>query len=235
MSNSSGNQLRIALNWHESRRVQGVPTISVLVGPDPLGYRMWRRWNAEKNRRVVVGRDLAGATSDWLHQEVDLADYAIGWIRRNLNGAAAEFPALVRMTPHDLCNLWRDLPSPRVDPIASIAYRILAAVTQLTPFDHENAVSESGSAHLLSGLYGLIPEQRRPAFLVLYPTINSEARSGLLPVVREFEEASKLVPQLSLAICVSEQEYEAAVAQPSRGRRWPGKAKFAYPVSRQPN
>jgi hypothetical protein len=181
-----------------------VPTVSVLVGPDALGHRLWKMWNAGKCRRIIVSNSVPGLVEEWLHREAAFVVRAAEWVRRNTNGS---IPEPDRMSAHDLSELWRSLPVTAGDPVASVAHRILLAKAQSVPFDCASTVRESGSAVVLAGLRGLFPEPR-PAFLV--------CDSPLLPVIRDFERAAQLVPELPLAICVSVLEYEASVEEPSR-------------------
>ena len=42
------------LERHTSRRLAGVPTVAVLVGPVGAGVRLWRRWATAEGRGVVA-------------------------------------------------------------------------------------------------------------------------------------------------------------------------------------
>lgn len=195
----------IQLDRHEARRSQDVPTISVLVGPHELGHRLWRSWNSGKHRQVVTGSDLAALADNWLRQQADVTERARDWVRR-CQGAA--LPDLSRMTTYDLDLLWHDLPSPAVDPAASVAHRILIAQARSVPFDPVEMMRGSGAAVALAGLWNLLSD--RPAFLICHPS------DGLLSAIRGFEQVSRLVPPLPLAVCVSEPEFEDCVRLPSR-------------------
>ena len=201
MDDSAATQL----DWHEARRSQEVPTISVLVGPEGLGQRLWWSWNSGRNRQVVVGTELAELAGDWFRRQRDVGEHAKNWVHGCLGMA---LPDLSSMTAFDLDLLWRDLPSPAADPSATVAHRILMARSRSVPFDPQEVIRESGAAVMLAGLWSLLPD--RPAFLVLDPS------GGLLPVIQEFEQVSLLLPQLPLAVCVSEKEFEGVVREPTR-------------------
>lgn len=195
----------IQFDWHEARRSRDVPTVSLLVGPGGLGHRLWRSWNSGKKRRVVIGTNLAGLAADWCRQETEITVRAMDWVRR-FRGAA--MPELSNMTAYDLDQFWRNLPSPAVDPAASVAHRVLITQARSVPFDLAEMIRESGAVVVLAGLWSLLSD--RPAFLVCDPS------DGLLSAIHEFEQASRLVPQLPLAVCVSELEFEECVREPSR-------------------
>jgi len=153
----------------------------------------------------VIGTNLAGLAADWCRQETEITVRAMDWVRR-FRGAA--MPELSNMTAYDLDQFWRNLPSPAVDPAASVAHRVLITQARSVPFDLAEMIRESGAVVVLAGLWSLLSD--RPAFLVCDPS------DGLLSAIHEFEQASRLVPQLPLAVCVSELEFEECVREPSR-------------------
>ncbi len=62
-----------ALSRHQRRREDGIPTLSVLVGPPELAVAAWRAWLRSAGRRPLVirssGPDLAGRVADeWMSQ-----------------------------------------------------------------------------------------------------------------------------------------------------------------------
>ena len=64
------------LDWHQARRVQGVPTLSVLAGPIGLGVRAWRAWAGSRDSPVsqTARADAAGIISDWIEQVIGTGD-----------------------------------------------------------------------------------------------------------------------------------------------------------------
>jgi very-short-patch-repair endonuclease len=57
-----------ALERHRQRRVQGVPTLSVLLGDPELGAWCWKTWQRERGRSSVItsSGQLEGMLQDWL-------------------------------------------------------------------------------------------------------------------------------------------------------------------------
>src|SRR5262245_47783735 len=73
---------------HRSRRAQGVPTLSVLLGDADAAEWVWCRWQRTRGTDVerVRGGDLADMLGDWLAQASVLAALERELLRR---GAAA--------------------------------------------------------------------------------------------------------------------------------------------------
>src|SRR5688572_27455800 len=73
------------LDWQQARRAQGVPTVSVLVGPPGLGVRAWRAWAANRGTPVAHAqwRSLPDLVAIWVHRAFEGTDAvaaAIAWV-----------------------------------------------------------------------------------------------------------------------------------------------------------
>src|SRR5262249_41791632 len=87
------------LDRHASRRIAGVPTVSLLVGPIGAGAGSWRRWVATTGRRVVsVNRNLS-PSAEWIRsiaEQVDLPAAAVQCLARRVGRDPDEFLAAWR-------------------------------------------------------------------------------------------------------------------------------------------
>ena len=45
--------VRTLLDWHQGRRVSGIPTVTTLAGPENLAVRTWRGWASPRSVSVV--------------------------------------------------------------------------------------------------------------------------------------------------------------------------------------
>ncbi len=205
---ASGTQL----DWHHGRRLQELPTITALVGPDALGLRQWRGWNAVRHRPTVVGANLNSAATDWfeaVNARVDTLTAAIAWVAER---AECGRPDPTLMTPFDLDCLWQGVPDANSDPVAAIAYRILLAAIRVEPFDNAGLLRRLGPIPFLAGFCGLIPASLWPAILL----VEVERIDRFEPALGDLERLAIRVPRLPIGICVPSAIYDSAVASPSR-------------------
>ncbi len=187
------------LGWQQSRRVQGLPTITVFVGPETLGLREWRTWNSQNQRRIAVGSSLELAVREGF-ESLNLTALAACWMERNTGSQ----PVVEAMTVYDLDHLWRDLPNAKTNPVAAVAYHVLHEKIRQRPNDIADVPS-------LLGLCGLVPEAAWPALLVIATNHDDFAKS-----MADLERLALQIPRLPTSICVSKAVYEVAVASATR-------------------
>ena len=204
-----------SLDWHQSRRAQGLPTISVLVGPNSIGLREWRAWSSHHRRPIITRMNLALAAADWLDNQVDLLNHALDWLSLKSRVEGTERPDPARMTQYDLNRLWCDVPGLKSDPAAAIAYRVLDSAIRAHPLDRDETIRELGDAPVLAGLCGLIPETSWPG-LLLMQVAEPDPEEFLLRSMRAFERLAALAPRLSMGICVPMIGFDAAMAHSTR-------------------
>ena len=83
-SSIRGDPVKI-LDRHASRRIAGVPTVSVLVGAVGAGAGTWRRWASATSRGVIVAHEPRFPTAEWLRsvaEQVDLPAAAVKCLAR---------------------------------------------------------------------------------------------------------------------------------------------------------
>lgn len=204
-----------SLDWHQSRRAQGLPTISVLVGLNSLGFREWRAWCSHHRRPIITGASLAITAADWLAHQHDLRNRIQVWLCSNFPANGGEWPDLARMTPFDLDRLWSEVPGTKGDPVSALAYRVQSAAIRAYPLEPDRTVRELGGVTVLAGLCGLIPQTSWPA-LLLMDVAKPSTEEFLLRSMHDFERLAVLAPRLPVGICVAGFGFEAAIAQPTR-------------------
>ncbi len=64
------------LRRHRRRRQQGVPTVSVLVGPPGVAEWVWSRWQRGMNARSIVAGEWEEVLRDWLEEPSLAGDLA---------------------------------------------------------------------------------------------------------------------------------------------------------------
>ena len=187
------------LDWQHSRRAQGLPTITVFVGPETLGVREWRTWNSQHQRRIAVGSRLELAVREGF-DSLDLTAMAASWLADKIGSQ----PVPESMTIYDLDQLWRDLPNANTDPVAAVAYHLLNAKIRRQATDVAGAPS-------LAGLCGLVPESSWPALMVI-----ANERDDFVKSMADLERLALQIPRLPTSICVPKVAYELAVASATR-------------------
>ena len=216
MKSYSTRSVQVTLDWHHTRRSQGLPTLSVLVGRNPIGLREWRAWCARHRRAIIAETTLARAASDWLRNLSDLGNRVQDWLiakTREVDGI--ERPDFARMTPYDLDRLWCAASISKDDPVPALAYRVVRASIRTHPLDCDGVVREVGDATVLAALCGLIPETSWPAVLLIHAT-DPDPAEYLLRSLRDFERLAMLVPQFSVGACVTAASFESTLAQGTR-------------------
>jgi hypothetical protein len=79
---------------HAERRIRGIPTVSVLVGPIVAGGRLWRQWAAQTLHCVVVASGNQFPCQQWIsavNEQFDLPTAAIRSLARRAGRDPDEF------------------------------------------------------------------------------------------------------------------------------------------------
>ncbi len=193
-----------ALDWLQTRRGQGVPTVAVLAGPTGLGLRAWRGWATTRGRPVGTASDtgLTALADAWVRCAGDPAEQARAW----LAATAGPTADVGRMTRYDLDQLWRALSTDPAAPTARAAYRILADLISGTPTNPAALARElaaaGGPVAVVRGLTGLYPEPRWPALLVVEPEDATSSAAWLAAAVAALEPVVAAEPRLPVAVTV---------------------------------
>lgn len=218
------------LDWHEQRRRQAIPTVSVLLGATAAtGSLAWRRWATHQQRPVVVLSDPATAARGWLlaaaHQH-DLSSMALTYLACRLGREPAKFlAAWLNKTSYDRQQFWDawpfQSPSPLVRCLCDLAASTSTSSGQLiddvlgaTAIDPFAAVEQ-----LLALLADAHQTSRAPAIL-LQPASSQSDLGWLQATAEEAARWVLRVPQLSTAIAVPDSLWLQllAASPPSRTR-----------------
>lgn len=223
------------LDWHQTRRAAGVPTVSTLAGPVGLGVREWRRW-AGRAGLAVAQVDAAGVeplARAWVAEVFARADptaLALSWVA----GRTAVRPDVGRLTRYDLDQLWHTLGVDPADPAAAAAYLALASAAdgrRPDPAEFAGALAAAGQpARVFAGVSGLVPSDLPPALLVVPPGSDG-LTSWFGRTIRELEAVAVAVPRLSVGVCVPTSAFEAAAAADPTSRATAFAREGMIPVS----
>ncbi len=106
----SDEKVIAALDRHDQRRQSGVPTVSVLVGPNASMMRVLWRWSDAVSRSTVLvrpeERDPESVVVPWVNKLAknhDLGATAVRWLAWRLDRNAGSLERSLRlMTPHEV-------------------------------------------------------------------------------------------------------------------------------------
>ena len=203
---------RTILDWQHGRRIQGLPTLSTLVGPSALGVHEWGRWNASVPRSMLSGFNLTDIARAWLEKIADrLADWAWDLFRGPLTSIGIEVCTAQVMTRYDLDQLWIQSPDRKSDR-ALLTYRVLASTVGRIPLSFETLELELGVVSVLAGLCGVVPTDEWPAILLIARGDAADFQDA----TRGLERIAVRVPLLPIAVSVSAAVWKATASDSSR-------------------
>ena len=196
------------------RREQGLPTLSVLVGPQGLGVRDWRSWCDSQPRsfvlvRALVLNDVGSAWVRAVFEQNDIARAAGEWFCRGAGLKDDEFlPS--NLTRFDLDRIWEALAIDSRTSTAVVARAILRiAVTGEALLPErllEMFASEERVPIAFAGLAGLIPQSRWPSIVILPTRADNSIESHL----RDLENLIGTCPALPVGLCLTNAESASA-------------------------
>lgn len=212
------------LDRHQIRREQGIPTVTVLVGPPGLGVQAWRNWAGRRGLSVahVLWGDRSDLTIAWVSrafEENNPVTMAIRWVASQTHSDPAVTAARIeRMTRYDFDTFWRELPSDATDPTAAAAYYLLMRFVTGERIDiaamvgvlAETSAGVADPVRVFRAIGGLLTQSRWPALLISPP--HSEAAGWLLIALRGLEQIVATLPTLPVAVAVAAEEYDRTVA-----------------------
>lgn len=222
--NTDDAQLRVPgfLDRHQQRRQQGLPTLSLLVGPRAVAVEHWQNWASRTGRSIVVSEaaDEQTLAVDWLNglaASGNLVDDALAWLAaQKVEPELRARGRVAAMSLHDFDTLWQELfPDFSRNPAAHIAYRILRATilgveppeTLEADFLRASKPDPQQTAHaLLVGLAELVSDSRWPTLFVAAPAENLPDWLNL--ATRTLAGIAVAVPPLPIALVATRQELE---------------------------
>jgi very-short-patch-repair endonuclease len=211
-----------ALDRHQHRREQAIPTLTVLAGPPGAALSLWRRWLEARGLGLCVSRASheAGAVRDWM---AFLAQH------RNLEADAAEVLGaagglspgelashLQGKTPHERGLLLQELFAAVAPPDTAAACRCLLqpAAAPQEPGDALLEACEQNPLRALAALHSLLPPAGAPALL-----LAGTGPGWLAQAARTAARMCDAVPTLAAALCVEEEAVDRYLhGEESQGR-----------------
>jgi very-short-patch-repair endonuclease len=188
------SDVTLLLDRQQLRRLQGIPTLSVLVGPVGVGIQTWKRWSGARPVAITPNAPLSQIVTSWTASAVTsgcLRAAAITWYAKvtALPPSDAE-SRWSKMTLHDLDGVLESIPFPRD---AAALCRRLLAVERKTSLVDAGSIAELLCAE--SRARGESPE----AFVANLASLMSATSCPtilLLPRREELEQAVRFLSRL---------------------------------------
>ncbi|WP_181790454.1 endonuclease domain-containing protein [Myxococcus llanfairpwllgwyngyllgogerychwyrndrobwllllantysiliogogogochensis] len=161
-----------SLDRHARRRAEGIPTLSVLVGPQDRAILLWDEWlhRSGLNATSSGSEDLRTAVSTWasaLATERNLSRDAESYVVLSQRAFSPRELHFEGKTPHERHVLFERLEPPHSEPVTwALCRQLLVAPSPATPGELSAEVREAISRdplRILHALLCLIPEGRAPA------------------------------------------------------------------------
>ncbi|KFA90692.1 hypothetical protein Q664_26595 [Archangium violaceum Cb vi76] len=195
-----------ALERHQRRREQGIPTLTVLAGPPGTAASLWRQWLGSRRQTscVSLAAGEVGVIRDWMETlrrtrnlEADAADFlgataglAPGELRARLTGS----------TPHERDVLLQELFPALTTGDISAACRCLLQPPQVPhksgePLDAVLEAFEREPLRALTALHALVPVGTVPSLL-----LSGSGPGWLASAARVATRLCDAVPSLVVAL-----------------------------------
>jgi hypothetical protein len=186
------------LDRHTIRRITGVPTVSLLVGPVGAGGGTWRRWAAAMGRSVVVANRNLFPYEEWVRSVAERKDVpaaAVRCLAQRAERDPDEFLASWQAkTPADRERFWSTL-APSVD---DNLLRMVAslAVTRSPPSMLAASLSDLGE-EIVPMIVRLAPSAMWPGVLFLSSSTDDFSSVGHVAATWAVR-----VPAVAIAVAV---------------------------------
>jgi hypothetical protein len=194
------------LSRHAVRRSNGMPTVSLLVGPIGTGARTWRRWAAAGGRSVVVENDRCFPYAAWTLAAAGQADLPVTAVWRLAQRAErdpTEFLAAWRaMTSADRERFRGTLAPSRDDDLLCVLADFVIGQDSVNRPDLARSLSTFGE----SGIPAIVRLDAAVAWpSVLFIPDSNDALADVGDVAARF---SMQVPTVPVAIAVTERNWD---------------------------
>ncbi|QSQ17769.1 endonuclease domain-containing protein [Myxococcus landrumensis] len=204
MLSSADTALLDSLDRHARRRAEGIPTLSVLVGPQTRALRLWDEWLHRSGLKAASSEsaDLPSAVSSWaslLAHERNLPRDAESFVVLSQRASSPRELHFEGKTPHERRVLFERLEPPRSEPATWALCRQLLELPSSPGTLPAEVHADITRAPLkaLRALLSLIPEGRAPALqLLVTPSdpLSLRAATSLCTSVPSLHVACLLPP-----------------------------------------
>lgn len=180
------------------RRLAGIPTVSLLVGPIGAGVRTWCRWATEKGHKVVVSNRDKFPHADWIRsiaEQVDLPAVAVRDLARRAARDPEQLLAAWRVKTLADCDLFWNTLAPTEDDdllrgLASLAVGHVSSGSVAT------ALSDLGE-RVVPTIVRLVPSAMLPSLLFVSGTTGDFLSIGTVAA-----EWAMRLPTVPIAVAV---------------------------------
>jgi very-short-patch-repair endonuclease len=218
----------VLLDRHQVRRIQSIPTISLLCGPVGLAIQTWHQWNRKRSVPVVILHQeaehlLVSAWSTALSKSVDLTQAAIGWLASRVGGSVEEWNRKLKaQTVHDLEQTLRatgaDVDD---DPVARLSLLLLRWHVEMQTRSAPLLAARLQAAALtgdvtresfIAALATLVGAEHAPAILIM-PGEESALKDWLERCAYRLGSLAQAVPILPVAVAAPSEAVDACLEQ----------------------
>jgi very-short-patch-repair endonuclease len=234
----------LALERHQRRREQGIPTLTVLAGPPSAGLSLWRRWLEARGRTLCVSASTTpeGVVRDWMEalgQARSLATDAAEHLGAAAGLRPGELPSRLKgKTAHERGVLLQALLPALAPGDVSATCRGLLHLPQVVPKSAESlgavlAACEGDALRALGAVHALVPPGAAPTLLM---SGAGTAAGWLEQAARVCARACEAVPSLVVALQAERPELEAYLRGPESQARAlvrEGRVELAAPSSEE--
>jgi very-short-patch-repair endonuclease len=207
-----------SLDRHALRRMDSIPTISVLTGPVGLGIRAWHQWAAGRQLMVVQPfdpqpREVAIRWAAALAERRDLVQDALGWLATQTGRSLDHFrTGSATKTLHDLQTLWDQAPLDTAQDAAAAVCRWLTQrwvlgetiCGDLLAQDLDVVLTswEGPWQRVIGALSRLVPATSLPSLLIAQPQTLDDPTRWLEAAARLLTALVSQTPQLAVALAI---------------------------------
>jgi very-short-patch-repair endonuclease len=215
----------LMLDRQQLRRNQGIPTLTVFVGPVGVSIHVWKNWNGDRPVAIPPGDALLSPIASWTAAAIasgGLRAAAIQWFAKGTGLLPSDAESRwSTSTPHDLGRSLEGIPV-RHDGAFALCRRLLTTAPRLGSID-ARSIAESLCAEarargeseeaFLTDLTSLMSPEHCPAILLIPERENVE------PFVRRIGRLLSAVPTLPVALAIADDVAESVLKQ-SPEDRW---------------
>jgi very-short-patch-repair endonuclease len=219
------SDVMLLLDRQQLRRHQGIPTLTVFVGPVGVSIHAWKKWNRVRPVAMPPRNASNSLIASWTAVAIasgGLRTGAIQWFAKATGLSPSEAESRWSIcTPHDFSRALEGIPA-RNDAAVALCRRLLAMEPKVGP-TNARLIAESLCAEsrdrgeseevFLANLATLMSSEGCPAILLIPERQNVE------PAVRFLGRLLGAAPTLPVAVAIPDDVAESALKQ-SPEDRW---------------
>jgi len=217
------------LNSHQKRRLDGIPTISVLIGSIGLSIYYWKDWlNKEQRTSCIVSNlDLKQILELWIekiHDQKHLFQRCVDYIAQKTNSNNYDNIAyqLRNRTKHELNIFYSNIFKNQTHYDVNLLFENIINQERLKPYSiniskltHIWGCKPKSFFNLLHSISEMIPSDELPAIIIPIKILcsNNESLNNIEKSARILEKISSHLCFLPVALALNETDYNKFIAQ----------------------